>query len=256
MNKLMKLSEWERGIRLESRYDQNLFAFLWFYEWHLFDAVQKGEHTSGSHNWEWNIDKNATSAYMNAGWLKLQINATENGADVSLVITNLTNHDWPAIAAIIPCLNPGNPLKPSNRNDIFLDEEHLNTYFLSKNGLELIKGEFPREIHFNQDCHSTVMAWDKERDDDLFVFDEKWPTSKRDAYAGIMIRESDYRRYVMGIAWESFLSVQGHNPWNCLHLSVKIGPLKKGETKTVKGRMYLFEGSKKDCLQAFKKDFA
>ena len=253
MNNMMKLSDWERGIRLESRSDQNLFAFLWFYEWHLFDAVIKGEHTQGAHDWEWAVAKNGATALMNAEWLKLQINATENGAELSLEITNNTSHDWPAIAAIIPCLNPGNPLKPSDRNALFLDEGQQNTYFLSKNGLDLIKGAFPREIHFNHDCSSEIMTWVK--DDGRFVFDEKWPTSERDAYAGIMIRESEDRRYVMGIAWESFLSAQGHNPWNCMHLSIRVGPLTRGETKTIRGKMYLFEGSKKDCLRVFEKDF-
>ena len=99
------------------------------------------------------------------------------------------------------------------------------------------------------------MSWDKENADGNFVFDEKWPTSERDAYAGIMIREYDAGRYVMGIAWESFLSAQGHNPWNCMHLSIKVGPLARGDKKTIRGRMYLFEGSKEDCLTDFEKDF-
>lgn len=156
---------------------------------------------------------------------------------------------------IIPCYNPGDPKKPSERNSLFLDEGHIHTYFKGKHRLELIKGKFPREIHFNHECRSTLMSWDKENADGNFVFDEKWPTSERDAYAGIMIREYDAGRYVMGIAWESFLSAQGHNPWNCMHLSIKVGPLARGDKKTIRGRMYLFEGSKEDCLTEFEKDF-
>jgi hypothetical protein len=256
MNDISKLTAWERGIRIESRSDPNQFAFLWFYEWHLFDAVQKGEHTQGTCDWEWNVDEDGSAAHMDADWLKLHVKTVENGAELSLEIMNNTGHDWPSIAAIIPCFNPGDPRKPSERNPLFLDEEHINTYFKGEDRLELIKGAFPREIHFNHKCRSAIMSWDKEKEDGRFVFDEKWPTSERDAFAGIMIRESGDECYVMGIGWESFLSAQGHNPWNCMHLSIKVGPLAKGEKRTIRGKIYLFEGSKEDCLRAFKNDFA
>jgi len=255
MTNTMKLTRWERGVRLDSRPDPNQFAFLWFYEWHLFDAVAKGEHTPGSCNWEWHIDGDGAEARMDAEWLRLHVRATENGADLSLEISNNTGHDWPSIAAIIPCFNPGDPRNPSTRNALFLDDGHVHTYFRGKDGLEPIKGTLPREIHFNHDCRSSVMTWAEDNGDGGFVFDEKWPTSDRDAYAGIMIRESDDKRYVMGIAWDSFLSAQGHNPWNCMHLSIKVGPLARGEKRTIRGKMYLFEGSKEDCLRAFETDF-
>jgi len=255
MSNILKLTEWERGIRLESRIVPDLFAFFWFYEWHLFDAVEKGEHTGGSWERSWQVDESAAVALMDDDWLKLNMQAVENGAELQLEITNKSGHDWPDIAAIIPCFNPGSPWKPPERNAGFLDEEHVHTYFLGSDGLDLIKGAFPREIHFNHECRSNVMAWDKEQEDGKFIFDEKWPTSERDAHAGLMVRESEDGRYVMGIAWESFLSAQGHNPWNCMHLSIKAGPLAVGETRSIRGRIYLFEGSKEDCQQQFEEDF-
>ncbi len=256
MINMMRLIEWEKGIRIESRSDSNLFAFLWFYEWHLFDAIQKGEHTHGISDWKWTIDDDGTNAHINSEWLKLKINATQNGAKLVLEIINKTSHSWPPIAAIIPCFNPGNPENPLKMNPLFLDEGHAHTYFQGKNGLELIKGRYPREIHFNNECQPGIMAWDKEQEDRKFIFDEKWPTSERDAYAGLIVRESDDMQYVMGIGWESYLSAQGHNPWNCMHLSIKVGPLAPGEKKTINGRIYLFKGLKEDCLQEFVDDFS
>lgn len=256
MSETLRLSRWERGIRLESRSDRNLFAFLWFYEWQLFDAVTKGEHTHGSSDWEWSVDANGEFACMDSEWLKLRINATETGASLGLEIENHSDHDWPAIAAIIPCLNPGHPEKLTERNSLFLDEGRIHTYFRGANGLERIAGQFPREIHFNHRYRSAVMRWDKERGDGRFVFDEKWPTSERDAYAGVMVRESTDGRYVMGIGWESFLSAQGHNPWNCMHLSIRVGPLVRGEKREIRGWMCLFEGSREDCLKVFENDMA
>lgn len=254
---LLMLTEWNRGIKLQSRKDTAGYAYLWFYEWHLFDAVKKGEHTNGSWLWDWIIDDHHTLAKMDAKWLKLSISATENGADLSLQITNTTDYDWPEIAAIIPCLNPGGANRETKvqRNPIFLDEKHENTFFLGSDGLELLKGQYPREIHLAHEFRPEIMAWKKEQQDGNFVFSGKWPTSNHDAYGGLMVRESSDHKWVMGIAWESFLSAQGHNPWNCMHLSVQVGPLNKGQTKTIRGKIYLFQGTKEDCLNLFKNDF-
>ena len=257
--KLMKLSSWDKGITIQSPTNESCFAHLWFYEWHLFDAVLSGEHTHGSHNWEWAVSPDGTKAEIDSEWLSLTMNAADNGADLILKITNTSEHDWPEIAAIIPCFNPGhkNTIKV---NPLFLDEENDDTYFLGKNGLELIKGEAPRELHFNQKSLPAIMDWDKEREDGNFVFaseecNYKWPISDRDAQAGLMIRESEDKKMVMGIAWESYISVQGHNPWHCMHLSVKVGPLSQGETKTIRGKIYLFDGTKEDCLKKYQIDF-
>ena len=139
---------------------------------------------------------------------------------------------------------------------MFLDEDHEHTYFLGADGLDLIKGQYPREIHFNHKYRPAIMAWTKERKDGKFVFSEKWPTSDRDAYAGLLVRESEDKKWTMGIAWESFTSAQGHNPWRCMHLSIRVGPLKKGRSRTILGRIYLLKGSKADCLKRYRKDFS
>lgn len=252
----MKLSKWERGVKLETRADVSQFAYLWFYEWHLFDSGKQGEHPHGSHDWEWTVNADGTTARMHSTWINMKVEAAENGAEMTLEITNGADFDWPDIAAIIPCFNPGDPKQEEMRNPIFLDEQHDRTYFLGRDGLDLIKGEFPREIHFNHAFGPAIMDWPKEREDGKFQFAEKWPTSQREAYGGLMARESDDKRWTMGVAWESYISAQGHNPWNCMHLSVRVGPLKQTRTKTIRGKMYLIEGSKEDCLRLYRKDFA
>ena len=257
---LIKLSAWDRGVSVHSPTDNNCFAYLWFYEWHLFDAVLEGEHTHGSHDWEWTVSPDGKMAEMNSEWSSMTINAAKDGADMILKITNTSKHDWPDIAAIIPCFNPGHENANINVNTSFLDEEHDDTYFFGRDGLDLISGQKPREIHFNYNMLPKIMNWDKERGDEDFVFasvehNYKWPVSDRNAHAGLMIRESEDKKWVMGIAWDAYISVQGHNPWHCMHLSVRVGPLKQGETKTIRGKIYLFDGSKEDCLKKYKKDF-
>jgi hypothetical protein len=191
---------------------------------------------------------------MDAGWLKMEVTATERGATLKMQVTNASGHDWPDIAALIPCLSPGDPGKPADQNSRFLDEAHVRTYFWGRDGLELIAGEEPREIHFSNDLWPSLNSWEKEGSDGAFVFESKWPLSTRDAHAGIMVRESDDRRSVVGIGWDRYLSAQGHNPWKCMHLSVRVGPLRKGEQRTINGRLYLFDGSIAECLEAFEQD--
>lgn len=254
----MKLSIWDRGVKLTSPADEGTFAYLWFYEWTLFDAIEEGEHKSGDSDWVWTIDSEGTRARAESDWFNVSAEATADGADLVLEITNNTDRDWPDIASIIPCFNPGfdGPKKTDAVPNLnFLDEDYQRTYFFGKNGLDLIDGDAPREIHFSHDRIASIRAWEKEREDGQFVWHEKWPTSKRDAYAGLLVRESKDRSQTMAIAWGSFLTAQGHNPWKCMHLSVRVGPLKAGETKSIRGRLYLFDGSKEDFLSKFERDF-
>ena len=65
---------------------------------------------------------------------------------------------------------------------------------------------------------------------------------------GAIIRESDDGNWVAGIAWDNFLSAQGHNPWTCVHLSRRAGALALDEFVTRHGRIYLFDGNVPDCL--------
>jgi hypothetical protein len=255
----IKLGLWDRGVRITSTVDSSKFAYLWFYEWHLFDAVKKGEHTPGRWDWKWHIGLKAQSALLDTDWVQIKLRANDTGADILMKITNLTDYDWPAIAAIIPCFNPGTDMgkvTDALANPGFFDDQHQNTWFIGEQGADLIKGEkFPREIHFNTKFLSDIASWEKESGTEDFVFSSKWPTSKRNAVEGMMIREDNTHKWVMGIAWDDFLSAQGHNPWKCMHLSVRVGPLKSGASKVIRGKIYLFEGSKEDCIKKFHADF-
>lgn len=258
MPKKINLSLWDRGIKVSSAEDETLYAYLWFYEWTLFDAVRRGEHTGGTSAWKWRLASTRQSAETESDWFKLSATATEDGADLQLEVTNTTQYVWPDIAAIIPCFNPGydQPRRTDAvSNPKFLDDAHDHTYFLGKRGLDLLKGEAPREIHFNQEFIDSLSNWEKERSDGQFVWYHKWPTSPRNAFAGALVRESEDRTQTMAIAWESFMSAQGHNPWKCMHLSVRTGPLNPGEKQTIRGKIYLFDGTKEDFMSKYQNDF-
>ena len=248
----LRLFEWERGIAVEPRGHPDRTMFLWFYEWNMFEAMSPGQHTQGNWKLVRRVAPEGRSAVVTAPGLQLDIKVVSDGAELTLAITNLTAHDWPEVAGIIPCWNPGqqpgaDPTKRAPLNVIFADEERDKTFFVSANGLETLTN---RAIHFNARLRPLL---DRISPQGTFVFSNKWPTSEVNAATGLLIRESGDHQWVTGIGWEDYLSVQGHNPWACMHACVRVGPLKRGEKKTVRGRLYLFEGDRHDCLAKWRK---
>jgi hypothetical protein len=242
------LSEWERGFYFAPSSHKELRMYLWFYEWNLFEAFRKGQHTAGNHFPTKELSADQRNGVLKHPGLHLEVMAKDDGADLVLTVTNETSHDWPSIAAIIPCFSPGES-KVVPPTEVFFDEAHERTWYLGNDGLvRLVK----RDIHFNSRFRNEI---DAEARDGEYVFSQKWPTSQVDAIAGLLLRESMDKKWIAGIAWEDFISVQGHNPWRCMHQSVRVGPLKPAERKKIRGRIYLFEGAKKECLRKFSEDF-
>lgn len=248
----LRLFEWQKGIGVQSRSEPGMSVFLWFYEWNMFDAREQGIHTPGSFEFERSVNKAGTEAEILAPDMRLVMKTVADGVELALEITNRSNHDWPDIAGIIPCFNPGAPNDQAERwptAKLNAQFDHRNTWFVSREGLTKLN---EREIHFDAALRSKINA---AAIDDKFPFTHKWPTSPKNAHKGLMIRESANGKWVAGIAWEQFLSAQGHNPWQCMHLCVNVGPLKQGETKSIRGRIYLFEGDKDDCYRLYTAEF-
>ena len=255
-----RLAEWERGVALQAPGPPGMAVYFWFYEWNMFDAVSPGQHTQGTFHSVRTLDSAGAEAVLGLPGLRLLVRVVSGGADLRLQATNTTGRDWPAIAGIIPCLSPGRvqaatptPATESffhvPRNPEFADPDRKRTYFLARDGLALLAS---RDIHFNGDLRAAV---DRASARGPFVFSKKWPTSEVNAGAGLLVRESVDGRWVTGVGWEDFLSVQGHNPWNCMHACVRVGPLAPGQTKTIRGKLYLFQGGRNECLARFREDF-
>lgn len=251
---LFHLSEWQKGIKFESPQQKDMAVFLWFYEWNMFGAIRRGAHTSGTWDLAREFSRDGRHAVIRSYMMRLTANAAADGADLSLEITNRTDDVWPEIAGVIPCFNPGRKegtpdAHPDPANPLFGDLAQENTWFLSAKGLARLDS---RAIHFYERVRGAI---DRVAAAGPLPFSDKWPTSNENASAGIVIRESGDRKWVTAIAWNDFLSVQAHNPWHCMHLCVRAGPLDVGRTKVIRGKIYLFRGTKEDCLARFRRDF-
>jgi len=243
-------------LEVAPRGEEGRSFYLWFYEHSLFDALEKGHSTfHGPLPSSLEVTADGSSAMISAlgdRKVQLQCQVVEDGVDLELEVTNHTDYTWPGESGLIPCFFPGSP-DPNNPNppitDSFRDEEHTRTYFLGADGIEVLEN---RDIHFNHLLKNPIERIYQKGPVDFTV---KWPRSKRDAHAGLMTRESSSGGWVASIAWEDFVSVQGHNPLRCMHLGVRLGPLEPGQKKKVHGKIYLFQGSKENGLKRFEKDF-
>lgn len=245
----MRLAPWERGVSVRPFSSPDMKVYLWFYEWHMFDAVERGQHTRGT--WTNRVtmgqDGKLATVESSTPGITLEMTPVRDGADMKLTIVNRSRHDWPPLASMIACFNPG---PEATRNRQFAN---TNTWFHGSEGLQRLAIRAPREIHYN---HKLRRAIDAAADaKGRYAWTDKWPKSQLDAIDGLIIRESTNKRWVTAIAWERFLSAQGHNPWECMHLSIHVGPLAQNETRIVRGKIYLFEGSKDDVLSRYKADF-
>lgn len=243
-----RIREWERGVLVESVDKPEMKMYLWFYEWHMFDAVQPGQHTRGNWTNQTKLARDGRSASVNSGneGITLEVQAAKDGADLILRVTNRSEHDWPELATLVACFNPG---PTETRNQQFANTK---TWFPGPDGLVPLKMQYPREIHYN---HALRESIDRAADDGKFVWSDKWPTSKVDAFGGLIIREATDANWSTGIAWDRYLSCQGHNPWECMHLGVHVGPLKQGASRQIRGRIYLLPARKESVLKTYRRDF-
>ena len=131
-----------------------------------------------------------------------------------------------------------------------LDGHRFRIVDENRDDLHLVNIGIP---HYNHKLRAEIDA--AADNDGRYAWTAKWPKSQVDAIEGLIIRESTDNRWVTAIAWERFLSAQGHNPWECMHLSIHVGALARNETRVVRGKIYLFEGSKDDALSRFQADF-
>ncbi len=232
--------------------DERVF-YLWFYENTFFDAVNR------SHA-DFHGDDPSILTVSNDGLyaevvatdgrqVRVECSVVQDGVNLLLTVQNNTNYTWPEIAALTPCFFPGSPdprFPDPPIDELFRDEERARTWFVGANGLLPLRNT---DLHVNQKLGRGVADYCRGNE-----CDPNW-IIHGDAAAGLMLRESSDGRWVAGIAWEDFLFSQGHNPLCCMHLSPCIGVLDPGETRVLRGKIYLFEGTRADCLERFNRDF-
>ncbi len=72
---------------------------------------------------------------------------------------------------------------------------------------------------------------------------------------GLITRVDANDQWVCGIYWENTSHVTNHHPADCLHPIVNIGNIPPYSKRAVRGKIYWFEGSKKELQDRLNNDF-
>lgn len=246
----VKLAEWYRGVSLTAPDDPEMTLYLWFYEWNVFNAAVPTRHSPGPQNVEKKISEDGQTAWLASPGVRLTVESDSEGASLALTVTNNSMETWPAAAGIIPCLNPGDPPEVEVKKNLqMMDMEQSRTWFMGASGPEKLIG---RDLHFIERKLDAVKEAAPEGMANLFP---KWPVSQVNALEGVLFRESTDGKWIAGIGWEDVIFVQGHNPWKCMHVCVGVGPLAPGESKTIRGRIWLFQGMRDEAFVDYAKQW-
>jgi hypothetical protein len=242
---------WGTGIAISPRYDPDPKMYVRFYEWNLFGAVREGLHSQADKTqpMQAQCDGDQATVTYPAHDVTLDATVVEEGVELRITATNSGTRDWPDLASIVPCFNPGRTQDGEPTTERFADPEQRHTYYYGRTGFEPLTG---RDVHWMADCRDRI---EERRPPDGFPWDRKWPTADRDATAPLVVRETPDGSWATGIAWERSISAQGNNPWNCLHLSAKLGPVAPGDTTRTRGKLYLQSTDKMAIREQYEADF-
>jgi hypothetical protein len=230
-------------------------VFLRFYEWNLFGAAREGTHTradkSQAHLAASHPKGDAGEVTYPAHGVDLFAEAGDGRVDLRLRVENRTERDWPEAAAVIPCLNPGRTPTGEPVTPALADAEREHTYYCSESGMEPLGDG---RLHWHTDLRAAVEAHRPEGGfpTDGSPWNEEAPGEASEA---LLVRESSEGEWVTGVGWEAGLSVDAHNPWQCMHVSIPVGPLAPGERTERRGALYLQRGDRGDVLDAYRAEF-
>ena len=142
-------------LTIKPRKAEDRFYYLWFYEHTLLDAVEKGCAVYHGHKptiLTFSADgSRAEIDVLGEQPMKLECESAEDGVDLRLTVTNTTDYAWPEVAAILPCMSPGNshPNSPSPPiSELFRDDDRTRTYHVGPDGLALLP-EVYSPLYFN-----------------------------------------------------------------------------------------------------------
>lgn len=64
-----------------------------------------------------------------------------------------------------------------------------------------------------------------------------------------------WKSVVAGLYWQRTALVSNRHPADCLHAMPDVGPLEAGESRVLRGKCYLMEGTREDLLRVWRRDF-
>lgn len=159
-------------------------------------------------------------------------------------LTNTGGETWDPVAHNVLCLQ--NSYAPD-----FIDHKGGQTYIM-------VDGEFLAVNKTNRNDPIRAHLLDPEN----LQWIDRWLRMQYYWYSeavssSLIVRTSrDDRRHI-AVAWEdaSNVAYNLNENLNCIHSEPRFGALKPGETRTIRGKIYFFEGTRDELYQQFESDF-
>jgi hypothetical protein len=172
-----------------------------------------------------------------------------NVVNIRATIQNTGDEAWSPVARSILCLQ----FTKANR---FMDRDLSQTLFRSNGEFIAVKDtDFVRETG-DKSPHCAHLL----RQDDLSRFSGDAAVHFADrelSDCSLIVRSStDSQRHV-AVAWENALHVSYNlnRELNCIHSNPRIGALEPGESIALRGKIYLFTGTREELYRRYLEDF-
>ena len=169
---------------------------------------------------------------------------TDDAVNIAATLRNTGTERWNAAARCVLCLR-------FIRAPDFFDADMSRTFIHTAGEFMAAKDTRSRKRHWSHMLRSEHWA--------LLAQEDRAPYCQNSERAdcSLIVRSSrDGRRHV-GLAWDDTLDVSYNldEELNCIHSEPRFGELKPGESRTVKGTIYFFAGTREELYQRFADDY-
>jgi YD repeat-containing protein len=236
-----------RQIRIAHEQLTNAMSFMW---WENVDCSCLEKHfPRGSAVEQRKADALWITGKDSSAHWELEMTAVPDGAILKLTVTNTGTEPWKDICAAISCFSPrypngstnyARPIGQERGRSPFADRDNRDhTYALNKKGeLQLLT---PMGAAFASPAVEAAVKADANWLSTWW--NESYPPAKWYPSTGLLIRYDQTSGWVMALYWDDWVHLKTHDLFDCLHVDPRFGALKPGESKTLHGRLYLYQGS-------------
>jgi len=190
----------------------------------------------------------------------LKFSPADDCVDLELRVRNTTDRDWHDLVSITGCVSPlgwgawklqGVPRDEAHyAAPSFADKSTRDKTYISTNDGPFLLADRAKHF-FDQETLDRVLALPYKTN--VFRVKEH-KAAPPFVDRGIVVRCNRGNGWVLGYGWEDTLCVNANNPLDCLHPTTRIGPLKAGCEKVIRGKVYLFQGELQDVFDRYDRD--
>jgi hypothetical protein len=183
-------------------------------------------------------------------WLKVTARQAITGSyclQQCLRFTGMFNAEWRQAVAHTPFLSELDMQAMGNANGTLTYGRRDNEWF----GFPVEHVVYPTQVSIENETTPT-----SDRVDHGLIVRETPSRSLAPAWYWERVAPgATWKQIAAGMYWERTAYISNRHPADCVHAWIDIGPLEKGQIRTLQGAVYFIEGSKEDLVSLWQRDF-